>query len=90
MGKPGTRWADVFHRDALQLVGIRGWRRTAEIMVEWRQLKRETKPERSCRAIYGWNIFLKNKNRNTAQQKKKQDTKHIHETEATILQVCYN
>jgi len=29
VGRPRTRWADVFHRDALQLLGIRGWRRRA-------------------------------------------------------------
>jgi hypothetical protein len=27
--RPRTRWADVVHRDALQLLGIRGWRRRA-------------------------------------------------------------
>ena len=27
MGRPRTRWADVVQRDALQLLGIRGWRR---------------------------------------------------------------
>jgi len=30
VGRPRTRWADVIHRDALQLLGIRGWRRRAE------------------------------------------------------------
>jgi hypothetical protein len=43
VGKPRTRWADVFHRNALQLLGIRGWRRRAENMDEWRQLMRESK-----------------------------------------------
>ena len=30
VGIPRTRWADVVQRDALQLLGIRGWRRRAE------------------------------------------------------------
>jgi len=30
VGRPRTRWADVVQRDALQLLGIRGWRRRAE------------------------------------------------------------
>jgi len=29
VGRPRTRWADVVQRDALQLLGIRGWRRRA-------------------------------------------------------------
>jgi hypothetical protein len=28
MGRPRTRWADVVQRDALHLLGIRGWRST--------------------------------------------------------------
>jgi hypothetical protein len=27
VGKPRTRWEDVVQRDALQILGIRGWRR---------------------------------------------------------------
>jgi hypothetical protein len=30
VGRPRTRWVDVVQRDALQLLGIRGWRRRAE------------------------------------------------------------
>jgi len=30
VGRPRTRRADVVQRDALQLLGIRGWRRRAE------------------------------------------------------------
>jgi hypothetical protein len=30
VGRPRTRWADVVQRNALQLLGIRGWRRRAE------------------------------------------------------------
>jgi len=40
LGRPRTRWADVVQRDALQLLGIRGWRR-AENRDEWRRLMRE-------------------------------------------------
>jgi hypothetical protein len=34
---------DVVQRDALQLLGIRGWRRRAANRDEWRRLMRETK-----------------------------------------------
>jgi len=30
VGRPRTRWTNVVQRDALQLLGIRGWRRRAE------------------------------------------------------------
>jgi len=43
VGRPRTRWADVIQRDALQLLGIRGWRRRAENREEWRRLMREAK-----------------------------------------------
>jgi len=43
VGRPRTRWADVGQRDALQLLGIRGWKRTAENREEWRRLMREAK-----------------------------------------------
>ena len=43
MGRPRTRWTDVVQRDALQLLGIRGWRRRAENRNEWRRLMREVK-----------------------------------------------
>jgi hypothetical protein len=41
--RPRTRWADVVQRDALQLLGIRGWRRRAENRDEWRRLMWEAK-----------------------------------------------
>jgi len=41
--RPRTRWADVVQRNALQLPGIRGWRRRAENRDEWRRLVREAK-----------------------------------------------
>jgi hypothetical protein len=43
VGRPRTRWADVFQRDALQLLGIRGWKRRAVNRDEWRHLMREAK-----------------------------------------------
>jgi len=43
VGRPRTKWVDVVQRDALQLLGIRGWRRRAEHRDEWRRLMRETK-----------------------------------------------
>jgi hypothetical protein len=43
VGRPRTRWADVVQKDALQLLGIRGWRRRAENRDEWRGLMREAK-----------------------------------------------
>jgi hypothetical protein len=30
VGRPRTRWANVVQRDALKLLGIRGWRRRTE------------------------------------------------------------
>jgi hypothetical protein len=43
VGRPRTRWAKVVQRDALQLLGIRGWRRKAANRHEWRRLMREAK-----------------------------------------------
>jgi len=43
VGGQRTRWADVVQRDALQMLGIRGWRRRAENRDEWRRLMREAK-----------------------------------------------
>jgi hypothetical protein len=43
VGKPRTRGADVVQRDALQVLGIRGWRRRAAKRDEWRRLMREAK-----------------------------------------------
>jgi hypothetical protein len=46
VGRPRTRWADVVQRDALQLLGVRGWRRRAENRDEWRHALREAKARR--------------------------------------------
>ena len=43
VGRPRTRWTDVVQRDALQLLGVRGWRRRAESRDEWRHALREAK-----------------------------------------------
>jgi len=43
VGRPRIRWVDVVQRDALQLLGIRGWTRRAENRDEWRCLMREAK-----------------------------------------------
>ena len=43
VGIPRTRWADVVQRDALQLLGVRGWRRRAANRDEWRRLMSEAK-----------------------------------------------
>jgi hypothetical protein len=47
VGRPRTRWAEVVQRDALQLLGIRGWKRRVENRDEWRRLMREAKTRKS-------------------------------------------
>jgi hypothetical protein len=44
--RPRTRWAYVVQRDALQLLGIRGWRRRAANRDEKRGLIREAKAQK--------------------------------------------
>jgi hypothetical protein len=39
---------------ALQLLGVRGWRRRAENRDEWRHALREAKARKGCSAIHGW------------------------------------
>jgi hypothetical protein len=53
VGRPRTRWTDVVQRDALQLLGIRGWRKRATYRDEWRHLIREAKA-RKGRWMDGW------------------------------------
>jgi hypothetical protein len=43
VGRPRIRWEDAVQKDALQILGTRGWRRRAENRDEWRQLLREAK-----------------------------------------------
>jgi hypothetical protein len=54
VGRPRTRWVDVVQRDALQLLGIRGWRRKTANRDEWRHLMRETIARKGCRVMDGW------------------------------------
>jgi len=46
VGRPRNRRADVVQRDALQLLGITGWRRRADNRDEWRRLMRGTKVQK--------------------------------------------
>jgi hypothetical protein len=43
VGRTRTGWADVVQREALQLLGMRGYRRRAANRDEWRRLVREVK-----------------------------------------------
>jgi hypothetical protein len=43
VGRPRNRWADVVQRDALRLLGTRGWMRRAANRDEWGRLMREAK-----------------------------------------------
>jgi len=45
VGRPRTRRANVVQRDALQLLGTRGWRRAVD-RDEWRRLLREAKAQK--------------------------------------------
>ena len=54
VGRPRTRWADVVQREALQLLGTRGWRRRAANRDEWKRLMGRPRPGRGCSAIDGW------------------------------------
>jgi hypothetical protein len=58
VGRPRTRWADVVQRDALQLLGTRGWKRRAMNRDEWRHLVRKARPERGCSTTNGWMDYL--------------------------------
>jgi hypothetical protein len=53
VGRPRTRWADVVQRDALQLLGIRGWRRRGADRDEWRRLVGEAKARKGL-YHHGW------------------------------------
>jgi len=52
VGRPRTRWANVVQRDALQLLGTRGWRRRATNRDEWKRLVREAKARKG--AVAPW------------------------------------
>jgi hypothetical protein len=53
VGRPRIRWEDAVQKDALQILGTRGWRRRAENMEEWRQLLREAKARKGLQC-HGW------------------------------------
>jgi hypothetical protein len=40
VGRPKIKWEDAVQKDALQILGTRGWRRRAENREEWRHLLR--------------------------------------------------
>jgi hypothetical protein len=46
VGRPRTRWADVVQRDALQLLGTKGWGRRVANRDKWRRLVREAKAQK--------------------------------------------
>jgi hypothetical protein len=50
VGGPRTRWADVVQRDALQVLGIRGWRSKAANRDEWRA---------EAPYMEGWNLLTR-------------------------------
>jgi hypothetical protein len=53
VGRPRLRWADAVQRDALQLLGVRGWRNRAENRDEWRRALREGKARKGL-LRYTW------------------------------------
>jgi len=44
--KPRTRWNDVFQRDVLEILGIRGWRRRDGYKEEGRRSLREARAQK--------------------------------------------
>jgi hypothetical protein len=49
---------DAVQKDALQTLGMQGWRRRVENRDKWRQLLREAKPGRSCSAMDEWMVSM--------------------------------
>ena len=68
VGKPRTRREDVVSKDALQIPGIRGWRRDARATENKGAFWGKLGPRRSCSATHGWvehnNIVHKTISRN--------------------------
>jgi hypothetical protein len=52
--KPRTRWEDIVHRDALQILGLRSWRRRPGTREEWRPLLKEARAQKGCTTLHGW------------------------------------
>jgi hypothetical protein len=59
VGRPRTRWADVVQRNALRLLGVRGWRRRAENRDEWRHALREAKARKGPQRHTWNNVYTK-------------------------------
>jgi hypothetical protein len=53
VGRPRIKWEDAVQKNALQILGTRGWRRRAENREEWRQLLREAKALKGL-WCHGW------------------------------------
>jgi hypothetical protein len=41
VGRPRIKWEDAVQKDALQILGMQGWRRRVENRDKWRQLLKE-------------------------------------------------
>jgi hypothetical protein len=48
MGKPRTRWEDIFLIDTSQIPGMIEWRRRTEDRENWRWLLREATTHKGC------------------------------------------
>ena len=46
VGRSRIRWEDAVQKDALQVLGTRGWRRRAENKDEWTELLRKAKAQK--------------------------------------------
>jgi hypothetical protein len=46
VGRPRTRWKNVIQRDALQVVGIPGWRKRNGDREKWRHFLMEVRAQR--------------------------------------------
>jgi len=53
-GKPRTNWEDVVHRDAVQVLGICGWRRRVGFREELRHLLKEARSQKGPWIQSGW------------------------------------
>ena len=60
VGRPRNRWADVVQRDALQLLGITGWRSRAEKGMNGGVLWGRRRTGRGCSVLHGmeWNCTI--------------------------------
>ena len=65
VGKPKTRWEDVIQRAALQVPGIRGWRKRAGDREEWGRLLRDGWMVKSKEKTWWGMLHACRKNRKT-------------------------